>query len=166
MPNPPPSPLPRFIQLAINATNLPFPALSYILTPLIHALCSTNQLAHQLCNQHHIFLCIFLLHLWQLFKFLPPIRSLARHCYRIDTTSNKHADAIHRIALLTFVCSPACAVLGALITVAYFALKRRKYGKYCASMRRFGKGYYADPRDLMNWRRVGSEWDAVDRLRA
>ncbi len=195
MTTPPPSALYGPIQLAISSTNLPFRLIAYISSPLTRTGQRTWHLLCQVHKQNWIFLCIFYLHLWQLFKDLPPIRPLARHwtqivatllflgcgapavlilhasipplrAYWADAEPKRHAEILQRIALFVMLCAPACAMMSVLVTVAGFVRKQAKHGKFRASMRKLGRGYWADPRDLEDWRKVGSRAEAVERLRA
>ncbi|KAF2624717.1 hypothetical protein BU25DRAFT_132789 [Macroventuria anomochaeta] len=195
MANPPSSQLPRYLQLTISATNLPFLAIAYLWTLV---LCATRSVWHLLCHtcrENWVFLCIFYLHLWQTFKDLPPIRPVARHwrgivatllfagcaapaglilhasilLFRLDWENwkdERRTEIVQHLAFFVVTCAPACTVLSAASTAAYFMWKQRKHGQYQASMRKLGRGYWADPRDLEDWRKWKSRKDAVDRLKA
>lgn len=74
------------VQRTIDATNVPFLAISSVFTLIITTLRFSWYLLCRICRQHWIFLCIFYLHLWQRFKSSPPIRPLAPNWNRIVTT--------------------------------------------------------------------------------
>ncbi|KAF2027618.1 hypothetical protein EK21DRAFT_71606 [Setomelanomma holmii] len=57
-------------------------------------------------------------------------------------------------------CAPLCTYLGILGGVLYYRRKRNKYGKYEATMRRQGRGYWIDPSDAEDKKKV----DAAKKL--
>lgn len=177
MPDSPPSPLARYVQRTIDTTKIPFRAIGYFCTPVIHTVRPTWHLLRQICRQNWSLLCIFYLHLWQLFEDLPPVRPLTRHwklivavllfagctvpaalilhasvplfrAYWEDGKHKNRARIIQHLAFFVFTCAPACAVLSTAATAACFVWKQKRHGKYQASMRKLGKGYWADPRDV------------------
>jgi hypothetical protein len=56
-------------------------------------------------------------------------------------------DLLIHITIFIATCAPVCAMLGVLVGTLYYWRKRTKYGKYEASMRQQGRGYWIDPAD-------------------
>lgn len=176
-------PLPRPVRCIIKTVSFPFDIIGYLFAPLVNTLYRSDQFLRRVCRQNWVFLRIFYLHLWQLLLDSAMIRPIVPHWKRIVATtlftacavpaglilyssirifvtywSTPHAQintaTIQALALFLLTCAPACAVLSAATTAAYFAWKRHKHGAFEANMRRAGrKGYWADPGDVEEWRK-------------
>tara|TARA_R110002003_G_scaffold40_5_gene2632 strand:+ start:11934 stop:12719 length:786 start_codon:yes stop_codon:yes gene_type:complete len=73
-----------------------------------------------------------------------------------QTTSPLHRTndlAIHT-TLYIASCAPMCVYLGILGAFFYYRRKRNKHGKYEATMRRRGRGYWIDPSDAEDKKKV------------
>ncbi|KAH7067758.1 hypothetical protein FB567DRAFT_457912 [Paraphoma chrysanthemicola] len=92
--------------------------------------------------------------------------SLALICLILATTifalstraflPQRHTTSPLHLVLYIASCAPLCTYLGILCGWLYYRRKRNKYGRYEATMRRQGRGYWIDPSDAEDKKKVAA----------
>ncbi|KAH7065913.1 hypothetical protein BKA63DRAFT_585972 [Paraphoma chrysanthemicola] len=83
---------------------------------------------------------------------------LANTIFALSTRAflpQRHTTSPLHLAFFIASCAPLCTYLGILCGWLYYRRKRNKYGRYEATMRRQGRGYWIDPSDAEDKRKQG-----------